>query len=673
MTKAILFYRNSLLTKLFMLVILIVGRGNFLSLSAQKALPYEYGFENNNLASEGWTIIDGITNTSIVKSGTYGVQVRTGDYSFRFYSGYNKTEYLVSPILQTSSTGIDISFYYKNTSSSSKETFYIGYSTTEGEGEPQMSSFTWLDDALVPAASMSDFQKYSTTINNISVKYIAIKHVSANSHNVFIDDVTIEAAETYKRPKALNVSSYTSSTATLSWTAGSDESAWEIAYSTKEDFDPQNEGVRVPVSNNPYTLSGLVESVTYYAYVRSNYSGNYSAWSNKVELTPLLVETVNANGSNTNTSIPIIDRTYSESYMQTQFIIPASNVNLTNIQNTIITKLTFYCSQNSINWNGATFEVYMKEVDKTIYNTLNLDTEWGTKVFNSGVLSVSNGQMVIEFNTPFSYTTGNLMIGFKQTHISGDENNTTPIGSTWYGTTQATYSDYTAIYYGMGYSSVSTNRINFIPKVTFTTISPTVSVTLGLNGYTTFASPRPLDLTDENIPDGLTAYKAAVDGSTVRFTKINQTVAANTGILLEGAAKQTYNIPVAESGTDVVGNEFLVNSTGGTFTADDGYTYFGMKKATSASDALVFASFAPSSVAIPTDKAYLKVLTSSLPATSRQLVCSFDDETPTGISATLNDRGKTINEKFIYNLNGQRVNKPSKGLYIVNGKKVIIK
>jgi hypothetical protein len=38
----------------------------------------------------------------------------------------------------------------------------------------------------------------------------------------------------------------------------------------------------------------------------------------------------------------------------------------------------------------------------------------------------------------------------------------------------------------------------------------------------------------------------------------------------------------------------------------------------------------------------------------------------------LNDKGRMQNSQF-YNLHGQRVTNPAKGLYIVNGKKVIFK
>ena len=49
------------------------------------------------------------------------------------------------------------------------------------------------------------------------------------------------------------------------------------------------------------------------------------------------------------------------------------------------------------------------------------------------------------------------------------------------------------------------------------------------------------------------------------------------------------------------------------------------------------------------------------------VLISFDDGL-TGIGATL-----MTNESVIYNLNGQRVETPKKGLYIINNKKVVVK
>ena len=45
---------------------------------------------------------------------------------------------------------------------------------------------------------------------------------------------------------------------------------------------------------------------------------------------------------------------------------------------------------------------------------------------------------------------------------------------------------------------------------------------------------------------------------------------------------------------------------------------------------------------------------------------------PTGIIATQNDKGETKNDIY-YDLQGRKVANPTKGLYIVNGKKVVIR
>ena len=192
----------------------------------------------------------------------------------------------------------------------------------------------------------------------------------------------------------------------------------------------------------------------------------------------------------------------------------------------------------------------------------------------------------------------------------------------------------------------------------------TVTTTLGTNGYATFASPYNLDLTTANLPSGLTAYKAAVEGTSVKFTQLNQVVPANTGILLKGDASGSYDIPVATTSTAVDGNAFLVNTAGTTFTADADYYYFGLMKNT-----LTFGKFDPETVAIPASKAYLKVLKSSIDnSPARSLTISFDDETTTGI-----DNVNVNHNDNWFDLQGRRVNQPSKGLYIMNGKKVVIK
>lgn len=78
-------------------------------------------------------------------------------------------------------------------------------------------------------------------------------------------------------------------------------------------------------------------------------------------------------------------------------------------------------------------------------------------------------------------------------------------------------------------------------------------------------------------------------------------------------------------------------------------------------------------VAVGANKAWVDRTCVPAIVTARgDIYIDFDGET-TGINATLNDKGQMTNDKVVYNLAGQRVAQPTKGLYIVNGKKIIIK
>ena len=92
-------------------------------------------------------------------------------------------------------------------------------------------------------------------------------------------------AETYPRPEDLQVGAVTYNSATLTWTPGDDETAWQVAYSTDENFDPKVsiEGATiVNVNTTPEVTLNLNEYTTYFAAVRSKYGDMTSAWCNNI-------------------------------------------------------------------------------------------------------------------------------------------------------------------------------------------------------------------------------------------------------------------------------------------------------------------------------------------------------------------------------------------------------
>lgn len=207
-----------------------------------------------------------------------------------------------------------------------------------------------------------------------------------------------------------------------------------------------------------------------------------------------------------------------------------------------------------------------------------------------------------------------------------------------------------------------------------TLTAPKKSVSVGANGYTTFACTSALDLTDANRPTGLKAYKGKRTGASITFEKLDQTVPAEEGLLLLGETKGgTYYIPVAASGTTVEDNDLIgVTSPVAKQSSTTGNYYFVMKKATNESDDLTFAPLSTeSAVTIPAGKAYIEVPYGDLTG-AHELTFTFEDASGdvTGIAEVSNK--KVFNGDF-YNLAGQKVAQPTKGLYIVNGKKVIIK
>lgn len=165
------------------------------------------------------------------------------------------------------------------------------------------------------------------------------------------------------------------------------------------------------------------------------------------------------------------------------------------------------------------------------------------------------------------------------------------------------------------------------------------------------------------LPEGLTAYTATCDGSKVTLNKVEDgIVAANQGVVLEGTPNATYtlNATDAEGTTDWTKNE-LKNTAAATYTtgADETDVYVLICNSSNKGQ---FARLNAKQT-IPVGKAYLKVVGSN----AKSLSVGFGDDT-TGINTIEAAQGT---QNACYNLNGQRISKPAKGLYIMNGKKFV--
>ena len=169
----------------------------------------------------------------------------------------------------------------------------------------------------------------------------------------------------------------------------------------------------------------------------------------------------------------------------------------------------------------------------------------------------------------------------------------------------------------------------------------------------------------------MAAYIITAFNPTTATLKLNRVyqVPANTGLYLVGKGGD-YQVPVVES-APAVGVNLLHASSGidALNPTDGSYTnlIFGGTGANRGFHPLTTAGI------IGANKAYLQLPTAqfnSIPSGAR-LSMVFEDEA-TGIENVNHNDNVNDNGNF-FNLNGQRVTRPTKGLYISNGKKYVIR
>lgn len=182
-------------------------------------------------------------------------------------------------------------------------------------------------------------------------------------------------------------------------------------------------------------------------------------------------------------------------------------------------------------------------------------------------------------------------------------------------------------------------------------------VTVTDAGYATYVSSLPLDYTSTDIK----AYTAKADAGKVVLTQINK-VPANTPVILYKEGGATEDIPVATS-TDTPAASDLVAGTGAAVaTADGDYTNYILNNG---SNGIGF--YLANGQTVAANRAYLHVPNSEKGSESRMTIV-FDDQA-TGIA----DLKAAAKGDAIYNLNGQRIEKATKGIYIIGGKKMMKK
>ena len=211
-------------------------------------------------------------------SSSYAV---TGNCLF-FKSSSTTPMYAVLPEFTNNISDLMLTFTYRNEgTTSSNGTLVAGYMTDPTDA----STF---DTVLICDRTTTKTTKEMFFDNAPVGSFIAFKYQgTSNNYYLSIDDVVVELAPACRKPKDLALDSKTAHTATMSWTNGTaSQTAWQIAYSTDENFAPANDYITPgenewleDVTDNPAQISNLTHNTTYYAYVRANCgTDGYSDW-----------------------------------------------------------------------------------------------------------------------------------------------------------------------------------------------------------------------------------------------------------------------------------------------------------------------------------------------------------------------------------------------------------
>ena len=187
--------------------------------------------------------------------------------------------------------------------------------------------------------------------------------------------------------------------------------------------------------------------------------------------------------------------------------------------------------------------------------------------------------------------------------------------------------------------------------------TPLVTVSVSDAGYATYATTNNVVVpSDENVK--VMTVKVNDDNSTITLNKVDAgtVIPARTGILVKAPAGNCNFVVTSDEGTPLANNDLKAATEDVT---SDGEKFFALTKQ---GEKVGFALVADG-VVIPAGKAYLEV-----PAGIAAKFFSLDGEV-TGINNVKTAKA----DGAYYTLEGVKTTKPVKGLYIHNGKKIVVK
>jgi hypothetical protein len=193
------------------------------------------------------------------------------------YSGTNdaNTWFFTNGLNLVGGTSYRLEFDYGNNSTTYEESLKVAFGTSKTGAAMTnvISDYPSIGDATLHHAIL-DFTPSSSGVYYVGFQAYSI----ADQWNLFVDNILIDLTPACPQPLDLELVSTTSSSATISWTAGASETLWNIEYG--EMGFGLGTGTSVSGVTNPYTISGLTSNTAYDVYVQSDCTtSGVSTWT----------------------------------------------------------------------------------------------------------------------------------------------------------------------------------------------------------------------------------------------------------------------------------------------------------------------------------------------------------------------------------------------------------
>ncbi|MCS3871248.1 hypothetical protein J3D55_004164 [Chryseobacterium ginsenosidimutans] len=263
--------------------------GTFKTACSTFTVPYTENFDTtstgsstNNNTPSCWAYLESVSFAG------YGYVVASNPFSspnsYYLYnaSGTTGNQMLVSPpTINLSDGNKRVRFYAK--SASANYTLLVG--TLSNPTDP--ASFTQIGSAITLTTTQT---QYTVNIPAGADLQLAFKHgLGGTNRGIYIDNITVQEIPSCFEPTAVTVPSFTTNSATVSWTAPTPAPAngYEVYYSTTNTAPTSTtvlDGTNsVTSSTASASLNGLLADTVYYVWVRSNCgTTDKSIWSEVV-------------------------------------------------------------------------------------------------------------------------------------------------------------------------------------------------------------------------------------------------------------------------------------------------------------------------------------------------------------------------------------------------------